>query len=127
MKASREHLAQRWGTIKDKNGRELVDSKEIKKKWSEYMEELYKKDLNEPGYYYGMASHQEPDVLESEVKWALGSTDVNKASRCDGIPLELLKNLKADANKVLNVSMSANLEDPAVVTGLENVNPHPNS
>ena len=91
------------------------------------MEELYRKDLNEPGYYDGMASHQEPDILESEVKWALRSTDVNKASGCDGIPVELLKNLKADANKVLNASMSANIEDPAVVTGLENVNPHPNS
>ena len=102
MKASREHLAQRWDTIKDENGRELVDAEENKKKWSEYMEELYKKGLNEPGYYDGVVSHQEPDILESKVKWTLGSTAVSKASGCDGIPVELLKNLKENVIKVLH-------------------------
>ena len=68
----------------------------------------------------------EPDILDSKVKWALGSTAVNKASGCDGIPVELFKTLKDDANKMFH-SMSANLEDPAVATGLEKVNLHPNS
>ena len=59
------------GTIKDKNGRDLIDTKEIKKKWKEYMEKLYKKYLNEPDYYDGVVSHPEPDILEYKVKWAL--------------------------------------------------------
>ena len=70
----------KMGTIKDRNGRDLVDSEEIKKRWKEYMEELYKKSLNELGYYDGVVSHPEPDILECEIKWALGSTSVNKAS-----------------------------------------------
>ena len=65
------------GTIKNKNGRVLVDAEEIKKRSKEYMEELYKKDLNEPDYYDGVISHPEPDILESKVKWALGSSAVN--------------------------------------------------
>ena len=88
-------------TIKDRNGRDLVEAKEIKKRWKEYMEEWYKKDLNEPDYYSGVVSHPEPDILESEVKWVLGSTVVNNASGCDGIPIELFKTLKDDTNKVL--------------------------
>ena len=65
------------------------------------MEELHKKDLHEPDYYDGVVSHPEPDILEYEVKWALGSTAVNKASGCNGIPVELFKTLKDDAIKVL--------------------------
>ena len=90
------------GTIKDKNGRDRVDAEETKKRWKEYMEELYKKDLNEPDYYDGVVSHPEPDILECEVKWALGSTAVNKDSACNGIPVELFKTLKDDAIKVLH-------------------------
>ena len=90
------------GTIKDKNGRDLVDTEEIKKRWKEYMEELYKKDLNAPDYYEGVVSHPEPDVLECEVKWALRSTVVNKASVYDEIPVELFKSLKDDATEVLH-------------------------
>ena len=67
-------------TIKDRNGRDLVDAEETKKRWKEYMEELYKKDLNEPDYYNGVFSHPDPDVLERDVKWALRSIAVNKAS-----------------------------------------------
>ena len=89
---------------KDKNGRDLVDAKEIKKRWKEYMEELYKKDLNEPDYYNGVVSHPEPDILEGKVKWALRSTAVNKASGCYQIPAELFKSLKADALKSLRNS-----------------------
>ena len=87
--------------------------------WNEYTEELYKKDLNELDYYDGVVSHTELDILECEVKWALRSTAVNKASGWDEIPSELFKLLNEDAIKVLHSLMSANLEDPAVATGLE--------
>ena len=90
------------GTIKDKNGRDLVDAEKIKKRWKGYTEELYKKDLNEPDYYDSVVSHLEPDILECEVKWALRSTAVNKASGCDDILAELFKYLKDDAIKVLH-------------------------
>ena len=79
------------GTIKDINGWDLVDAEEIEKRWKEYMEEHYKKDPNEPDYYNGVVSHPGPDIMESHVKWALGNTDVNKASERDGIPVELFK------------------------------------
>ena len=90
------------------------------------MEELYKKGLNEPDCCNGFVSHPESDILECKVKWALRSTTVNKASGCDEIPAELFRSLKDDAIKAAFI-MSANLEDPAVATGLEKVNPHPNS
>ena len=88
-------------TIKERNGGDLVDAEDLKKRWKEYREE-YKKDLNEPGYCSDVVSHPEPDILECEVKLALGSTAVNKASGCDGIPVELFKTLKDDAIKVLH-------------------------
>ena len=88
-------------TVKDKNGGDLVDAEEIKNRWKEYMEELYKKDLNEPDYYDGVVSHPEPDILECEVKWAL-RTAVNKASGYNEIPAELFKTIKDDAIKVLH-------------------------
>ena len=91
----------KMGTIKDRNGGDLVNAEEIKKRWKEYTEELYKKDLNELDYYNGVVSHPEPDIPECEVKWALGSTAVNKASGCDGIPVELFKILKDDTIMVL--------------------------
>ena len=82
--------------------RDLVATEEIKKRWKEYREE-YKKDLNERDYYNSVVSHPEPDILECEVKWALGSTAVNKTSGCAGILVELLfKTLKDDAIKVLH-------------------------
>ena len=99
MEISREDFAQ--GTIKDINGRDLVDAEEIKKRWKEYMEELYKEALNELDYYDDVISHPEPDILKCEVKWALRSIAVNKASGCDKIPAELFKSLKDDAIKVL--------------------------
>ena len=80
----------------------MVDAEEIKMKWQQYMEELYKKDPNKPDYYDGVISHPEPDILESEIKWALGSTAVNKPSRCNGIPVEVFRTLKDDAIKVLH-------------------------
>ena len=122
------------GTIKDRNDRDLVDTEEIKKRWKEYTEKLYKKkNHNDPDNHNGVVTPLEPDTLECEVKWALGSTAANKASEGDGIPAELFivklkKILKDDAIKdaaVLN--LSANLENPALATGLEKVNLHPNS
>ena len=89
------------GTIKDKNGRDLVEAEEIKMRWKEYMEEWYKKDLNERDYHDGVVSHPEPDILECEVKWAL-RTAVNKASGYNEIPAELFKTIKDDAIKVLH-------------------------
>ena len=89
------------GTTKDINGRALVDAEEMKKKWKEYTEELYKKDPNELDDYNGVVSHPESDILKSKVKWVLGSTAINKASGCNRIPVELFKILKDDAIKVL--------------------------
>ena len=90
------------GTIKDRNGRNLADVDETKKRQREYTEELYRKDLNEVDNHDGVVSHAEPDILDYEVKWALRNTAVNKASGCNGIPVELFKTLKADAIKVLH-------------------------
>ena len=91
----------KMGTIKDRNGINLTEE-DIKKKWQEYTEEIYKKDLNEPNNHDGVITHLEPDILECEVKWALGSITVNKASGGDGIPVELFQILKDDAVKVLH-------------------------
>ena len=78
------------GRIKEKNSEDLT-GEEIKKRWQEYTEELYKKDLHEPHNHNGVITHLEPDILESKVKWALGGTTINKASGGDGIPVELFK------------------------------------
>ena len=77
------------GTIKDRNGMVLTEAEDIKKRWQEYTEELYKKDLHDPDNYTGVITHLEPDILECEVKWALESITMNKTSGCDGIPAEL--------------------------------------
>ena len=76
-------------TIKNRNGMDLTEAEDIKKRWQEYTEELYKKDLRDPDNHDGMITHLEPDTLECEVKWALGSITTNKASGGDGIPAEL--------------------------------------
>ena len=91
----------KMGTIKDRNRMDLTEAKDIKKRWQEYTEELYKKDLNDPDNHDGMITHLEPDILECKVKWALGSITMNKASEGDGIPVELLQILKDDAVRVL--------------------------
>ena len=85
------------GTIKDKNGMDLTEAEDIKKRWQEYTEELYKKDLHNPDKHNGVITHLEPDLLECEVKWVLGSITMNKASGGDGIPVELFQILKGDA------------------------------
>ena len=110
----------KMGTIKDINGGDLVVTEEIKNKWKEYTEELYKKDPSEP---HDVLSHTEPDILECEVMWALGSTAANKACGCDEILVELFKTLENRWYQGIAFNMLANLEDPAMATGLEKVNP----
>ena len=90
------------GSIKDRNGINLTAAEDIRKRWQEYTEELYKKDLHDPDNHNGVITHLEPDILECEVKWALESIATNKASECDGIPVELFQILKDHAVKVLH-------------------------
>ena len=87
----------KMGSIKDRNGRDLTEAEDIKKRWQEYTEKLYKKNLHDPDNHDGVITHLEPDILEFEVKWALGSITTNKASRDDGITVELFQILKDDA------------------------------
>jgi len=112
----------KMGTNKDRNVSELTEAKDIKKRWQEYTEELYNKDLNDPDNHDGVITHIQPDILECEVKWALGSITANKASGGDGTLAELLQILKDDA--ALNIPI--NLENSAVATGLEKVSFHSN-
>ena len=92
----------KMGTIKDRNGMDLTEAEDIKKRWQKYTEELYKKDLHGSDNYNGMISHLEPDILEYKVKWVLGSITMNKASGGDGIPAGLLQMLNGDAAELLN-------------------------
>ena len=92
----------KMGSIKDRNGMDLTEAEDIKKRWQEYTKELYKKDLHDPDNHDDVITHLEPDILECEVKGALGSITVNKASGGDGIPVEPLQILKDDAVKVLH-------------------------
>ena len=92
----------KMGSIKDRNGRDLTEAEDVKKRWQEYTEELYKKDLHNPDNHDGVITHLEPDILECEVKWALGSITTNKASGGDGIPAELFQILKDDTVKALH-------------------------
>ena len=91
----------KMGTVKDRHGMDPTEAEDIKKRWQEYTEELYKKDLHDPVNHDGVITHLEPDILECEVKWALGSITTNNASGVDGISVELFQILKADAVKVL--------------------------
>ena len=90
------------GLIKDRNGMDLTEAKDIKKRWQEYPEQLYKKDPHDPDNHDGVITHLEPDILECEVKWPLGNITTNKASVGDGIPVELFQIPKDDAVKVLH-------------------------
>ena len=92
----------KMGSIKDRNGMDLTEAEDIKKRQQEYTEELYKKDLHNPDNHDGVIIHLEPDLLECEVEWALESITTNKASGGDGIPAELFQILKNDAEKVLH-------------------------
>ena len=90
------------GTMKDRNGMDLTEIENIKKRWQEYTEELYKKDLHDPDNHDAVITHLEPDILECKVKWDLGSITTNKASGDYGISVELFQILKDDAVKVLH-------------------------
>ena len=91
------------GTIMDRNGMDITETEDIKKRWQVYTEELYKKDLHDPASHDGVITHLEPDILECEVNWALGSITMNKASGGEGISAELFQILKDDAVKVLHL------------------------
>ena len=117
----------KMGSIKDRNSMDLTEAADIKKRWQKYREELYKKDLHNPENHNSVITHLEPDMLECEVNWALGSITTNKASGGDGIPVELFQILKYDAMKEsATLNMPANLENSAVATGLEKVSFHSN-
>ena len=92
----------KMGSIKGRNGMDLTEAGGIKKRWQEYTEELYKKDLHDPDNHDGVITHLEPDILKCEIKWALGSITMHKGSGGDGIPVELFQILKDDAVKVLH-------------------------
>ena len=92
----------KMGSIKDRNGMDLTEAEDVKKRWQEYTEELYKKDLHDPHNHDGVITHLESDILEHDIKWALGSITTNKASGGDEILVRLFKILKDDAVKVLH-------------------------
>ena len=117
----------KMGSIKDRNGMDLTEAEDIKR-WKEYTKELYKKDLHYPDNLNGVITHLEADILECEVKWALGSITMNKASRGDGIPIELFQILKDDAVNVLHSICQQfwKTQNSAVATGLEKVSFHSN-
>ena len=102
MRDTKGKFHAKMGSIKNRNGMDLTEAEDIKKRWQEYTEELYKKDLHDPDNHDGMITHLEPDILEWEVKWALRSITMNKTSGGDGIPVELFQLLKDDAVKVLH-------------------------
>ncbi|MDP1136228.1 reverse transcriptase domain-containing protein, partial [Klebsiella pneumoniae] len=102
IRATKGIFHAKMGSIKDRNGMDLTEAEDIKKRWQDYTEELYKKDLHDQDNHDGVITHLEPDILECEVKWALESITMNKASGGDGIPIELFQILKDDAVKVLH-------------------------
>ena len=114
----------KMGSIKDRNGMNLMEAEDIKKRWQEYTEELYKTNLHDPQNHDGVITHLEPDILECEVKWALGSITTNKASGGNGIPAELFQIPEDDSCESAALNMPANLENSAVATGLEKVSFH---
>ena len=113
-------------SIKDRNGLDVTEAEDIKKRWQEYTEELYKKDLQDQDNRDGVITHLEPDILECEVKWALESITTNKASGGDGIPVELFQILKEDTVKVLHSICQQIWKNSAVATGLEKGSFHSN-
>ena len=98
----KEPFHAKMGTVKDRNGLDLTEAEDFKKRWQEYTEELYKKDLHDPDNHDGVITHLDPDILECEVEWALGSITTKKASGGDGILVQLFQILKDDAVKVLH-------------------------
>ena len=114
----------KMGSIKDRNGMDLIEAEDIKKRWQEYTEELYKRDHHDQDNLDIVITHLEPDILEYEVKWALGSITMNKASGDDRIPVELFQTLKDDAVKVLHSICQQIWKTQQWPTELENVSFH---
>ena len=102
IRDTKETFHAKMGSIKDRNGMDLTEAEDIKKRWQEYMEELYKKDLHDPDNHNGVIIHLETEILECKVKWSLVSIIMNKASGGDGIPVELFQILKEGTMKVLH-------------------------
>ena len=104
IRDTKETFHAKMGTTKDRNGMDLTEAEDIKKRWQEYTEQVYKKEFHDPDNHYGVITHLEPDMLECEIQWALESITTNKASRSgdDGIPVELFQILNDDAVKVLH-------------------------
>ena len=100
IRDTKENFRAKMGTIKDRNGVDLTEAEDIKKRWQKYTEELYKKDLHDQDNHDGVTTQLDPDILECEVKWALESITMNKASGGDGIPVELFQILKENAVKL---------------------------
>ena len=101
IRASKGILHVKMGTLKDRNGMDLTETEDINKRWQEYTEKPYRKELHDPDNHNGVITHLKPDILKCEVKWALGTITMNKASGGDGIPVELFQILKDDAEKVI--------------------------
>ena len=102
IRATKGNFHAKMGTVKGRNGMDLTEAEDIKKRWQEYTEESYKKDLHNPDNHDGVITYLEPDILECEVKWVLGSITMNKASGGDGIPVELFQIIKDDVITVLH-------------------------
>ena len=128
IRDTKETFHAKMGTVKDRNGMDLTEAEDIKKRWQEYTEELYKKYLHNPDDHDGMITHLEPDILECKVKWAWGSITTNKAGGGDGIPVDLFQlwKLKRWCCESAVLSIQANLKNSAVATGLEKVSFHSN-
>ena len=125
IRATKGIFLAKMGSVKDRNCMDLTEAEDIKKRWQEYTEELYKNDPHNPDNHDGVIINLEPDILKCEIKWALGSITMNKASGSDGIPVELFQILKDDAVKVLH-SIHQQIWKTAVATGLEKVSFHSN-
>ena len=116
----------KMSTIEDRHGMDLIEAQDIKKRWQQYTEELYNKDLHDPDNHDAVIPHLEPDILECEVKWALGSITTNKASGDDGIPVELFQTLEDDAVKVLRSICQQTWKTSVVAIRLRKVSFHSN-
>ena len=115
---SKTERSSRQKISKDTVELDITEAEDTKERWQQYTEELYKKDLNDPDNHDGVITHLEPDLLECEVKWALGSITTNKASRGDGIPAKLFQITAIECCESAALNMPANLENSAVATGL---------
>ena len=114
------------GTTENRNGRDPTEAEDIRKRWQQYTEELYQKDLPDPDNHDAVITHLEPDILEFKVKWVLGSITMNKTSGGEGIPAELFLNSKRWCCESAALIMPANVENSAVATGLEKASFHSN-